>query len=142
MIITDQPTPWKGPGDWSGNCRGMPHGLSAEADSEHSVDWMDLDHDADSTHWQVFTVSNTVASIPFLRCDTFYTSHTDPASSINAFCSLPSRLARANIKSYPLQVFSLAPCSLYDLCHWVLDSACAFSFTFNPSTTTFSNFCF
>jgi hypothetical protein len=62
-----------------------------------------------------------LASISFLRCDTFHILHTDPVFAfVNAFCSFPSNLAYANIKLCPLNTFSLAPRSLYVTGYWIV----------------------
>ena len=99
----------------------------------------DLDHEADST--QVLYSSNLVTGtgISFLRCDTFYAWHSDPVMHPSMTpVIMACGLVHANITSC-LGVFSS---SFLPLRYWVLDSACAFPFAFNPPTTNFYVFFF
>jgi len=94
----------------------VPHGLSRDvtcpsALHSHSDHYLNLN---------LIIFSSPVASFSSLRCDNFYTLHTDPLLHPSMpSVHLPLRLAHAidakfaNIKSYPLHMFSLAPRSLY-----------------------------
>jgi hypothetical protein len=87
----------------------------------------DLDHDADSTQHFVSQMWFFLTTL-ILCC-----IHQFPLF-------IAFKLAHANIKSCPLQCAFSNFSSFPILRCWVLDSACAFPFTFNPPTTTFCIF--
>lgn len=77
--------------------------------------------------------SNLVASISFLRCDTLYSTL---LTDVVLHPSMPSVLGLAPRGYKIMCVRHVFSSSLLALRYWVLDSTCAFPFTFNPLTIT------